>query len=209
MKSRAQNSHPNTVNCRSEIPKEITLIDFFSNTYVQTIILSLVSAAIATFFVSRPRLVWSKTHQNSFRLKSEKDERPLYINTSEIWVKNLGRSQARQVEVVLNFRPQHYQVWTPRKCKEEVLADDRLSLTFDTLGPNDELEISMLDSFADTPNVLEVRHEAGLANEEKMQTNIQPGRFTIVALSMVFLMGLILIFYQIAAFIGPMLFSGP
>lgn len=187
----------------------MTVTDFFSNTYVQTLVLSLVSAIIAAVFATRPRVVWSKAHQSSFRLKPKEGEKPLYIYTSEIWIKNSGRAQARQLEVVLNFTPQHYEIWTPRKCKEELLADDRLCLTFETLGPQDEFEISMLSSSGETPNVIEVRHEAGLAKETEMQTTAKPGTFFLIIIVTLFLVGFVLILYQIAAFLGPMFFPSP
>jgi len=187
----------------------MTVTDFFSDTYVQTAVLSLVSAIVAALFATRPRVVWSKAHQSSFRFKPNESEQPFYVHTSEIWIKNSGRAQAKQLEVVLNFRPQHYEIWTPRKCKEELLADDRLSLTFETLGPQDEFEISMLNTFGETPNVIEVRHEVGLAKEAEMQTTAKPGTFTLLIFLGLSLAGFILILYQIAAFLGPMLISSP
>ncbi len=187
----------------------MTLTEFFSNTYVQTLLLSFMSAIIAAIFATRPRVIWSKTHQSSFRLKTNEGEKPLYIYTSEIWIKNSGRAQAKHLEVVLNFKPQHYQVWSPRKCREELLADDRLSLTFETLGPQDEFEIAMLDSFGETPNVIEVRHEAGLARETEMQTTAKPGTFFLLIIVTLFLAGFVLILFQIAAFFGPMLLPSP
>lgn len=185
----------------------MTLSDFFSNTYVQTIILAVASAIIAAVFATRPRVVWSKAHQSTFRLKSKDGEKPLYVYTSEIWIKNLGRAQAKQLEIVLNFKPRHYEIWTPRKCTEELLADDRLALTFETLGPHDEFQISMFETDIDTPKVIEVRHEAGLAKEAEMQTTPKPGTFLILVVVTLLLAGFGLILYQIAAFFGPMFFS--
>lgn len=186
----------------------MTITDFFANTYVQTAILSILSAVIAVLFASRPRVNWSKAHQSSFRLMNEAGDEPLYVCTSEIWIKNSGRAQAKNLEIILNFRPQHYEIWTPRKCKEEILADDRLSLTFETLGPQDEFDISMLHTFGETPSVIEVRHEGGLAKETEMQTTVKPGTFTLLVCVAVFLVGFGLILYQLAALFGPMLFPG-
>ena len=131
----------------------------------------------------------------------------MYVYTSEIWVKNLGRAQAKQLEIVLNYKPRHYEIWTPRKCTEELLADDRLALTFETLGPHDEFQISMFDTDIDTPSVIEVRHESGLASEAEMQTTPKPGTFLISFLGTLILVGFGVILYQIAAFLGPFIFS--
>lgn len=187
----------------------MTLSDFFSNTYVQTIVLAFASAVIAAVFASRPRVVWSKAHQSIFRPRVNQGDRPLYVYTSEIWVKNLGRAQAKQVEIVLNFRPTHFEVWTPRKCTEELLAEGHLTLTFETLGPHDEFEISMLNIEGETPRIIEVRHEAGLASQVEMQTTPKPSAFLIIGFVTLFLVGFAVILYQIAAFFGPMIFSVP
>jgi hypothetical protein len=187
----------------------MTLSDFFSNTYVQTIVLAFASAIIAALFARRPRVVWSKAHQSTFRFKLNEGEKPLYFYTSEIWVKNMGHAQAKNLEVVLNFKPRHYEIWTPRKFTEEFLADDHLALTFETLGPNDEFEISMLSIDVETPLIIEVRHEAGLASETKMQTTPKLGTFLIIVLATLILVGFAVILYQIAALFGPMIFSIP
>jgi hypothetical protein len=88
------------------------------------------------------------------------------------------------------------------------LADDRLSLTFETLSPKDEFEISMISSYGETPNVIEVRHEAGLATKSEMQTTAKPGAFLMVVVLTLFLLAFFFVLYQVAATFGPMLFPG-
>jgi len=185
----------------------MTLTDFFTNTYVQTTILSILSAIVAAVFATRPRVIWSETHQSSFRLKPNEENAPVHVRTSEIWIKNTGRAPAKHLEVVLNYRPQHYQIWKPRKCEEKLLDDDRLSLVFETLGPKDEIEISMLDAFVDTPMVVGVRHEAGLAAETKMQTTEKPSALFLYTFLFFSIVGFLFVIYQLLAFLGPMLVS--
>lgn len=184
----------------------MTLNDFFSNTYVQTVILYLISTVIAIVFATRPRVVWSKAHESAFRIKSNEGDQPFYVYTSEIWVKNLGRAQASNLEIILNYRPRHYEIWTPRTFKEETLPDDRLALTFEALGPQDEFQISMLDTVVKTPIVIEIRHQAGLAKQTEMQTNTKPATYLLVAFAVVALVGFGFILYQVAAFFGPLIF---
>lgn len=187
----------------------MTLIDILSNTFVQTLILTIVSAIVAAFFATRPRVVWSEAHESIFRLKEQDSERPLYVYTSEIWIKNTGRAQAKQLEVILNYRPRHYKIWTPRKCKEEELPDNRFSLTFETIAPQDEFEVSMLSTDSENPLVIEIRHEAGVAQKMEMQTTAKPGKVLLGVCGILLLVGFVVVLYQIAAFIGPMLIPSP
>ena len=89
------------------------------------------------------------------------------------------------------------------------MARDRISLTFETLGPKEEFDISMLHPHGETPMVIEVRHESGLASEVEMQTTVKPRAFMIFSVGTLFVVGFILMLYQVAAFFGPMLFPIP
>jgi hypothetical protein len=64
----------------------------------------------------------------------------------------------------------------------------------------------MLDSFGKTPDVLEVRHEAGLASKTEMQTTPKPGTLMLTFVLYLMLAGFVLTLYQVASFFGPILF---
>lgn len=137
------------------------------NGLLQAIIIALVSALVARLFTPRGRLVWSTSHQHFYSIRNlEGGNFP--VRTQQLWFQNTGRAAIDDVEIILNYEPQHLEVWNPRAYTKAKLDDGRLVLTFPYLAAREYFTISMLDTIGDLPVLLMARSKSGLGKQINM-----------------------------------------
>lgn len=119
---------------------------------------------------------------------------PGLIRTREIWVQNGGRAPVHDVEVVLNWRPHHYQIWPQRNFTEQVNPAGLLVIGVPTLGHREFFTIAIID-VRELPNVANVRSSDGVARQVTMgPQQVQP-RWKLEILRAVLFIGAFSIIY--------------
>lgn len=160
-----------------------------------SVILTTLIGLVGRIIAPRGRLKWGVSHQFAFAFPvtpqragqneqtekgggpgSEKQEvapvepapRTMLVRTREIWFQNIGRAPVTGIEVVLNYPPQHYEIWPQREYDQAVNPAGRLILKVRTLAFREQFTISMLDAQMDLPEVLNVRWDKGLGIQVPM-----------------------------------------
>jgi hypothetical protein len=78
-----------------------------------SVVLTLAVGAIGAYLSPTARVVWGISHGFTFLVPTQGNQPsgPIRVNTGSVFVQNLGRKTAENIEVILNFQPQHFEVW--------------------------------------------------------------------------------------------------
>lgn len=79
------------------------------------------------------------------------------VHTISYLIQNTSNETANKVELVFNWQPQYFNIWSPREHHKNTLADKRYIITFDSLSPKEFLQCELLNVNADLPKLLTVR----------------------------------------------------
>lgn len=131
----------------------------------------------------RAKLVYAQPHQWIFKVDQPllKDDGSVAAptqtaHTRSILVVNRGREPAKNVEVVLNYKPLSVNVWPSRDYGEKTAPDRRYIVTFPSLAPGESLGLEVLTINMDLPQLIGVRSESSVAKEIGMLPQPVVGR---------------------------------
>jgi hypothetical protein len=93
---------------------------------------------------------------------------PLVVHTRDVWVQNTGRGLVRDIEIVLNYVPQHYEIWPNREFQTAENPDGRFVIKIASLGSREFFAIVMIAARAELPFVANVRSSEGIARQVRM-----------------------------------------
>jgi hypothetical protein len=148
------------------------LVERLQSSEVVAVVIAAVIAGLARI-LRRGRLVWSISHQHMFVVpiqppppQGQPSVQPVY--TRDIWVQNTGRSPVTDVEVVLVFPPQHFEIWPQRAFQVSRNPDGRCVITVASLGPQEFFIIVMLSPVAELPLLANMRSSDGMAHSVNM-----------------------------------------
>ena len=79
------------------------------------------------------------------------------IHTISYLIHNSSNETANKIELIFNWKPQYFNIWTPREYETKTLEDGRYMLIFDSLSPKEYFQCELLNVSADLPNLLTVR----------------------------------------------------
>jgi hypothetical protein len=147
--------------------------EFFTSNIGQSLAIAALIAIATQLLTARGRLAWAVTHQHFYQMPNPAGGASIPVRTQEIWIQNVGRASIENVEITLNYKPQHFEVWSPRKFTEETIANNRLILTFPSLAGREFFRISLIEMRGvDLPLLLSVKWKDG----EGRRVNMGPLR---------------------------------
>ena len=124
--------------------------------FVWSIILALVTASLLRVFQPKVKLVWGSTSISSHRFKLREDGEPVNIATEKLYVQNVGRKSANNVELVLSDIPTSYTLWTPREHTNAALNGGGFVIKIPSIAPGELLIIDTIDVDVRNPRLLAV-----------------------------------------------------
>lgn|ERR1700690_33267 len=115
------------------------------------------------------------------------------VNTISIWLRNVGRETATNVEIVFNWKPLCLNVWPSRHFTEHTEADNRYIIIFDSLAPNESVGCEILTINSEMPALIIARSDQCVAQRMDMfpQPTIKPWRRQVNMLFMLAGLGVI------------------
>lgn len=151
---------------------EPDLLDFFRQIYLspigQAIIIAVVTAVIAKILAPRGSLLWAVSHQHFYKMPNIGGDGTFPVVTQQVWFQNTGRLPIEGVEIVLNWKPQHFEIWDPRDWEGGVLPDGRYVIRIKSLNPTEYFTVSMIDTINDLPRIISVRWRGGVGKNVQM-----------------------------------------
>lgn len=154
---------------------------------VVTIVLGLLLDMVRRLIVPRGRVAWGISHDEFFILPiqqhapqqpdAQQPEQPtlplplppppqLNVRIRQIFIQNVGRAVAEDVEITINFLPQHWHVFPPILQVIPNAQDRFLRFQTKMLNKREHFIISMFEARnAVLPDVLAVRWKGGVAKQ--------------------------------------------
>lgn len=167
----------------------------------QALIIAAITGIVAQVLSPRGKLVWAVSHQHHYRMPRLDASGHFPVVTQQVWFQNTGRSTIGDIEIVLNWKPQHFEIWDPREYNNVTLEDGRYILKFPSLNPQEFFTLSMIDTLNDIPAVLNVRWSGGRGVLVAMgPQRIFPRAFELTIVSLLFI-GIVSILYFALQFI--------
>lgn len=127
---------------------------------VVSAILTIIIALATQIFRRKAKLRWADTYSNHFIIPSQ-DGKVISVLVKDVWVQNTGRAVARDIEICLNFKPQHFEIYPHVPYDIHQNADQRFFLVFKKLNPGEYQRISLHNINADLPMTSNVRFDGG------------------------------------------------
>jgi hypothetical protein len=129
-------------------------------------ILSLIGWVLLRIYTGRPKVAWAFSHQHAFLLN--KPSPPLLAYTKEIWIQNIGRALAENVELILPAEPPHFDVWPQLRFEKHSNPEGSVSLNFDHLNPREHVTISIFQTNIEPLSTANVRWQGGVGKQVPM-----------------------------------------
>lgn len=118
-------------------------------------LLSLLGWIAIRIYTGSAKVAWAFSHQHAYNLQSNNP--PVVAYTKELWVQNVGRVLAEEVEVILPAKPPHIDVWPQRHFAELVSPDGSFTLRFDNLNSHEHVAITLFQTGLAIPDIASVR----------------------------------------------------
>ena len=132
--------------------------------YIATGIVSLVVGYLLTYLQPAARVVYWLPNNFLFRLT----EQNVILQTDSLTAQNLGRREAGNVEIILDRRPDFFEITPAIQHNEEDLENGHFVLRFPTLGPKEFFTVQLL-SYTQVPRLLNIRSNSGQARSVPVQ----------------------------------------
>jgi hypothetical protein len=127
---------------------------------IASLVASLIITGLGLMFRARVELIWSSPHSWNFLIRQQTtDDQPTSvtnIHTASIYIQNIGRLPATEVELTFNWEPSNWNIWPQRAYTTQTADDGRFTLKFDNFAPREHLQIELLAS-TPLPALLTVR----------------------------------------------------
>ena len=156
-------------------------------------VLSILGWLSVKFIVGHSKVVWAFSHQHAFFLKNLSP--PILAYTSEIWIQNIGRVVAEDVEIILGSSPQHYDVWPQRQYTEITNPDESIVIKFDHLSSKEFFAISIFQTVNEPPTVNNVRWKGGVGKQVPMGPQQILSRWLVLVIQSFLLFGFFSFWY--------------
>lgn len=161
----------------------------WSSELAQATILLIVTTIVGRLLTSKGRLLWAISYQHHYSMKRFDDSGVFPVRTQQIWFQNWGREPLEDIEIILNFPPQHYEIWSPRAFDSSLLPDGRLVIRIPNIAGKEMFTLSMLDTFNELPVILNVRSKSGLGRRIDMAPQLVLPRWAIFLLWSLIVLG--------------------
>ena len=134
--------------------------EFFS-----ALILSLATAAIIALFRPKVKLTWGSTSLSFHTFKVHEDGEPISVSTEKLYVQNVGKRSAHNIELILTAKPTSYTLWQPREHSAKMIDNGRFAISVPSLAPKELLIIDLIDIDLLQPKLMAVNCPDVIADE--------------------------------------------
>lgn len=139
------------------------LLNFIKKPEIAAVILTAILAVIGRLLQPKAKVVWGVGHQFCHNVP-QSNGGFLLIYSRNIFIKNMGKYTAKDIEIHFGFKPEHYQIWPPCNYTEATFPDNHFMIKLDHMGKKEYFNIELLQSVSSPPLVLKLRTVDGDCN---------------------------------------------
>ena len=159
--------------------------------FLTAILLSLVTAFLLSLFRPRVKLIWGSTSLNFHRFKMSNEGGPIQVTTEKLFVQNMGKKAATNVELVLSDMPTSYTLWTPREHKKGLLDGGGFFIKFESLAPSELLIVDTIDVDLRNPRLVAVNCPEAISKRVEFLPQRQFGKLILGTIGYLMIAGLV------------------
>lgn len=143
--------------------------DLIASKEVVAAIVTAILAGVGQLLQPRVKLQFGIGNQFTYSVPNTQQHNPnIFYIVSTVFLKNAGRTTAKNVELTFNYKPEHFQFWPPITYTEKQTPDNRHVLVIPFLSAKESLTLNLLMATPSTsgmrlPELLHVRSEHGPA----------------------------------------------
>lgn len=120
---------------------------------------SILPVIVVQLMQARGNLIYS-SNQWAFNIDNPDGSNSL-VTTRHVQFQNDGRAAIKNIEIVLNYAPQHVEFWEPREFKVDFLANKRPVIKIANLNGKEHFIMGMIHFSGPMPDVISVKWEGG------------------------------------------------
>jgi hypothetical protein len=181
---------------------------------IVSLLVPVLTAVLAWVMQRPPKVIWS-IHNLRFFLAEETvavengppQKKNHAIRAASVFVQNSGRMAAQGVEIVFNWRPQHFNVWPQREYVEILNPDGRFIVKLSGLGPKEFLGIDVLTINAELPDLIQVRSGHGAGTRIQMHPQQIHPRWKLLLAACLMFVGFVALLWALIALLQFILAS--
>ena len=113
--------------------------------FILAILLTLFTAIPLYFLRPKVKLTWGSTSISLHKFNLSEEDQPVAISTEKIYVQNVGKKAATDVELILNDVPTSYTLWSPREHSSAPMEGGGYSIKIPSLAPMELLIVDIID----------------------------------------------------------------
>lgn len=124
------------------------------------VLLTTVVAVAQYFLRPKARTVWADSHQFTFLLPPQNNMNSILLNTRTVFISNIGRASAENIEIYFNYKPEHFEIYPTCNYNYIENPDGHFCIIIPNLGPKENFSIELLQTGRESPSLLRVRTPA-------------------------------------------------
>ena len=159
--------------------------------FILAILLSLVTAWLLAAFRPKVKLTWGSTSLNYHRFKLSEEGNFINVATEKLFVQNVGKKAASNIELVMNDQPTSYTLWPPRDHKYGPLEGGGYFIKIETLAPSELLIVDTIDIDNRNPRLVTVNCPDTLSNHVEFEPQRKYGKVFVAFVGYLMFAGLV------------------
>lgn len=141
--------------------------DFIKQPEIAAVLITVFLEILRRLLTPKALIIWGITHGFSFSIPQQDGSHSL-IHTGTAFVKNVGRETAKDIEIYLNFQPEHFQIWPVFEYKVDMALDSRCIIKIPFLKKGEHFSIEFIQSRVSPPEILHIRAAEGRCKKVDM-----------------------------------------
>jgi hypothetical protein len=181
------------------MPVHDSILELLKTPQLIATLLTIATTIVLRMIQPRPRVVWGTSHQFAFRIpRTNAPGGEFLLHTQTAFLQNIGFGPAEDVEIILNYKPEHLSLWPQLNYTTVTNPEGRFIIKIENLGRREYTAVEMLHSIGEMPTALRVRTSRGECRQVSMAPMQVFPRWFIMLLRMLILVGAYQVFEWLA-----------
>lgn len=131
------------------------ILHFISKPEIAAALITVVGAGLLKILQPKAKVLWSVNHEFCHGLQQQTQILLLY--SKNIFLKNVGKGTADNIEIFFAFKPEHFQIWPPINYSSQIVEGNHFLVRIPHLGKHEHINIELLQTGRETPFVTKLR----------------------------------------------------
>ncbi len=159
--------------------------------------IALIITYVRWLFRAKVEIIWGSTSLSYHNFKLTEDGAPIAVSTEKLYVQNVGKKPASNIELILTDIPTSYTLWSPRDHQSKAMAGGGFSITVPSLASSELLIVDVIDIDSRNPKLLSVNCPDAIPKVVQYEAQRQFGKYLEAIAAFLMFVGLIACIYVV------------